>query len=45
MLLRRLPTTENVVVLTFNACQTLKPAGYAPEIIAILRRERVPATL
>jgi peptidoglycan-N-acetylglucosamine deacetylase len=45
MLLRRLPTTENVVALTFDACQTLKPAGYAPEIIAILRRERVPATL
>lgn len=45
MLLRRLPTSEKVVALTFDACQTLKPAGYAPEIIAILRRERIPATL
>ena len=45
MLIRRLPTTERVVALTFDACQTLKPAGYAPEIIAILRKERIPATL
>jgi len=45
VLLRHLPISEKVVALTFDACQTLKPAGYAPEIIAILRRERVPATL
>ncbi|WP_395088912.1 polysaccharide deacetylase family protein [Armatimonas sp.] len=45
MLIRRLPTTERVVALTFDACQTLKPAGYAPQIIGILRKERVPATL
>ena len=45
MLIRRLPTNERVVALTFDACQTLKPAGYAPQIIQILRQERVPATL
>ncbi|WP_309714285.1 polysaccharide deacetylase family protein [Armatimonas sp.] len=45
MLIRCLPTSERVVALTFDACQTLKPAGYAPQIIEILRKERVPATL
>ena len=45
MLIRRLPTTERVVALTFDACQTQKPAGYAPKIVEILRKERIPATL
>lgn len=32
------------VCLTFDACQTAKPAGYDARIVAVLERERVPAT-
>lgn len=33
------------VALTFDACQTLKPAGYDAKIIGILRATHTPATL
>jgi peptidoglycan-N-acetylglucosamine deacetylase len=45
MLVRALPTKEKLVALTFDACQTEKPAGYEPKIIAILKKSNTPATL
>jgi len=32
------------VCLTFDACQTAKPAGYDARIVAILERKHIPAT-
>ncbi len=36
---------RKVVALTFDACQTRKPAGYDAKIIGILRTTHTPATL
>ena len=41
----RLPTTDRVVALTLDACGGRTGGGYDAELIATLRRERVPATL
>lgn len=40
-----LTTTKRIVALTFDACQTRKPAGYDSKIIRILRKTHTPATL
>lgn len=36
---------RRIVALTFDACQTRKPAGYDARLIQILRRTHTPATL
>jgi peptidoglycan/xylan/chitin deacetylase (PgdA/CDA1 family) len=41
----RLPTTDRVVALTLDACGGNAGSGYDAELIGMLRRERVPATL
>jgi peptidoglycan/xylan/chitin deacetylase (PgdA/CDA1 family) len=41
----RLPTKDRVVALTLDACGGRAGGGYDAELIATLRRERVPATL
>ena len=41
----RLDTRERVVALTFDACGGPGGNGYDAELIALLQRERVPATL
>jgi peptidoglycan/xylan/chitin deacetylase (PgdA/CDA1 family) len=41
----RLPTTDRVVALTLDACGGRTGSGYDAELIATLRRKRVPATL
>jgi peptidoglycan/xylan/chitin deacetylase (PgdA/CDA1 family) len=43
---QRVETTSQVVAFTFDACPTkASPDGFDREIFAILRRERVPATV
>jgi peptidoglycan-N-acetylglucosamine deacetylase len=43
---QRVQTAEQVVAFTFDACPTkASPEGFDSEILAILRRERVPATV
>lgn len=39
------PSTEKLIALTFDACQTEKPAGYDAKVIQILRETHTPATL
>jgi peptidoglycan/xylan/chitin deacetylase (PgdA/CDA1 family) len=41
----RLPTSDRVVALTLDACGGRTGTGYDAELIDMLRRERVPATL
>jgi peptidoglycan/xylan/chitin deacetylase (PgdA/CDA1 family) len=41
----RLPTSDRVVALTLDACGGRTGSGYDAELIDMLRRERVPATL
>ena len=42
---RYLKPSGNYVALTFDACQTMKPAGYDRAIIRVLRETNTPATL
>ena len=42
---RRLPTSDRVVALTLDACGGRTGSGYDVELIEMLQRERVPATL
>ena len=41
----RVKTTEPVVALTFDACPTRLRSGLDREVLEILRREKVPATI
>lgn len=43
--LRRVPTREKVVYLTFDACGGARGSAFDGRLIALLRRENVPATL
>jgi peptidoglycan/xylan/chitin deacetylase (PgdA/CDA1 family) len=45
VLITHLDRTRRVVALTFDACQTKKPAGYDAKIISILESTHTPATL
>lgn len=38
------PRREPVVAVTFDACPTTRAPGFAPEIVDLLERERVPTT-
>jgi len=38
------PRTEPVVAVTFDACPTTRSPGFAPEIVDLLEREKVPTT-
>lgn len=38
------PRREPVVAVTFDACPTTRSPGFAPEIVDLLERERVPTT-
>ena len=42
--IRHLPIHDRVIALTFDACQTRKPAGYDAKIVRILRETHTPAT-
>ena len=42
---RRVPVKEKIVFLTFDACGGARGSGADTRIIALLRREKVPATL
>ncbi|MBS1721735.1 MAG: polysaccharide deacetylase family protein [Armatimonadetes bacterium] len=42
---RQVHTVRREVALTFDACQDKHPAGYDTKLIAVLKRERVKATL
>ena len=44
-MVRRLPTSDRVVALTLDACGGRTGSGYDVELIEMLQRERVPATL
>lgn len=44
-MIRHLPHGDRTIALTFDACQTRKPAGYDTAIIRILRETQTPATL
>ncbi|MHC1745359.1 MAG: polysaccharide deacetylase family protein [Syntrophobacteraceae bacterium] len=41
----RLPTSERVVALTFDACETMTPSYFDRTILDYLLREQIPATL
>jgi peptidoglycan/xylan/chitin deacetylase (PgdA/CDA1 family) len=41
----RLPTTDNVVALTFDACGGPQGSGYDAGLIRMLRKRSIPATL
>ncbi len=41
----RLPTTEKVVALTFDACSGANGSGYDETLVNVLRKHQVPATL
>ncbi len=41
----RLPTTEKVIALTFDACGGTNGSGYDETLLDVLRKHRVPATL
>lgn len=41
----RLPTSEKVVALTFDACETKTPSFFDRSILDYLLREQIPATL
>lgn len=45
VLITHLNRSRRIVALTFDACQTRKPAGYDAKIIAILESTHTPATL
>ncbi|MFM7143540.1 MAG: polysaccharide deacetylase family protein, partial [Alphaproteobacteria bacterium] len=38
------PRRDPVVAVTFDACPTSRSPGFAPEIVDLLERERVPTT-
>ena len=40
----RVKTTRRVVALTFDCCQTAKPAGYDKRLVSFLTAHKVPAT-
>ncbi len=44
-MIRHLASGDRSIALTFDACQTQKPAGYDAAIIHILRETHTPATL
>ena len=44
LVLSRVQTSEPLVALTFDCCQTAKPAGYDAKIVAFLVAHHVPAT-
>jgi peptidoglycan/xylan/chitin deacetylase (PgdA/CDA1 family) len=41
----RLPTNENVVALTFDACETITPSYFDSSILNFLLKERIPFTV
>jgi peptidoglycan/xylan/chitin deacetylase (PgdA/CDA1 family) len=45
VLITHLDRTRRIVALTFDACETKKPAGYDAKIISILESTHTPATL
>lgn len=44
-LITHMSRSRRIVALTFDACETHKPAGYDAKLIAILRATHTPATL
>jgi peptidoglycan/xylan/chitin deacetylase (PgdA/CDA1 family) len=45
ILITHIDRTRRIVALTFDACETRKPAGYDAKIIGILESTHTPATL